>query len=105
MLCLFSGEEQGLLGSKAYANHLADLNSEVVAMSVPAPPSCLHRVFWWTEFHAAFTPLFVILLILAVCLPCRFNSDMLGYKLPTTEVTISYKDRSVADWLVEASKA
>jgi Zn-dependent M28 family amino/carboxypeptidase len=34
VLCLFSGEEQGLLGSRAYAQHLAELNTNVVAMCV-----------------------------------------------------------------------
>eukprot|EP00037_Helgoeca_nana_P002239 m.32618 g.32618 ORF g.32618 m.32618 type:complete len:457 (-) comp12450_c0_seq1:26-1396(-) len=66
VLCLFSGEEQGLLGSRAYAQHLAELNTNVVAM---------------------------------------FNADMLGYKLPNSEVMIGMKDRSVADWLVEAVKS
>eukprot|EP00038_Savillea_parva_P022255 m.37175 g.37175 ORF g.37175 m.37175 type:complete len:466 (+) comp5496_c0_seq1:2786-4183(+) len=67
VLCLFSGEEQGLLGSRAYANHLADQGDvDVVAM---------------------------------------FNADMLGYKLPDVEVTISFKDRSIANWLLETCKA
>jgi Zn-dependent M28 family amino/carboxypeptidase len=32
LLCWFSGEEQGLVGSRAYAKHLADTNQMVVAM-------------------------------------------------------------------------
>lgn len=64
MLCFFSGEEQGLLGSRAYAKHLADQGADVVAM---------------------------------------FNADMLGYKLPGTEVTLGMKDRYISDWLLEAS--
>jgi Zn-dependent M28 family amino/carboxypeptidase len=32
LLCWFSGEEQGLVGSRAYAKHLADTNQMVLAM-------------------------------------------------------------------------
>eukprot|EP00041_Stephanoeca_diplocostata_P036787 m.1358259 g.1358259 ORF g.1358259 m.1358259 type:complete len:468 (+) comp24934_c1_seq31:54-1457(+) len=64
MLCFFSGEEQGLLGSRAYAKHLADQGADVVAM---------------------------------------FNADMIGYKLPGTEVTLGMKDRYISDWLLAAA--
>jgi len=63
-LCLWSGEEQGLLGSQAYVRQLTNENSQVLAY---------------------------------------FNADMLGYKLPTSPITLGMKDSSVTAWLLTLS--
>jgi Zn-dependent M28 family amino/carboxypeptidase len=62
-LLSFSGEEQGLLGSRAYARHLASIGENVIAM---------------------------------------FNGDMLGWKLPSTPITIGMKDRYIDTSLLAA---
>ena len=92
---LFSGEEQGLLGSNAYADYLVEQGTEVLAMFNGA---CARRG------RRKKGPGMILTLGVDV-VEARAAADMLGYRIPGNPIEMGMKDQYITEWLLEESFA
>lgn len=83
-----AGRAQGLLGSAAYANEMADQGTSIIAM------------FNGTRCFGDASPD-----DRALTRSLRCTADMLGYRIPNSSVTLGMKDRYITEWLLSAATA